>query len=198
MKPLLCCSKHNINNKLTNNSGENAADVGGNDVARESIRRLVSGEESPGLPHRKKNSGAPRPSQAGAGEKVGGDRRSTIQKVQSQAGFRASEEGAAPNKPRPSTGRRRPGSAATATGHAWAASRETTGLPTGVVLGALGASAAPSSGDGGAAIEGAEASVGEKTVRLKPLRDALLPEVRLISPVSMIGYTRHDSTSPRS
>ncbi|CAN0030816.1 unnamed protein product [Ectocarpus sp. 13 AM-2016] len=51
--------------QLKNNSGENAADVGANDVARESIRRLVSGEEAPGLPPKKHNSSSARTSQSG-------------------------------------------------------------------------------------------------------------------------------------
>ncbi|CAN0153263.1 unnamed protein product [Ectocarpus sp. 4 AP-2014] len=51
--------------QLKNNSGENAADVGANDVARESIRRLVSGEEAPGLPPKKHNSSSVRASQCG-------------------------------------------------------------------------------------------------------------------------------------
>ncbi|CAM9982819.1 unnamed protein product [Ectocarpus sp. 8 AP-2014] len=51
--------------QLKNNSGENAADVGANDVARESIRRLVSGEEAPGLPPKKHNSSSVRASQSG-------------------------------------------------------------------------------------------------------------------------------------
>eukprot|EP00903_Cladosiphon_okamuranus_P013485 g12560.t1 len=57
--------------QLKNNSGENAADVGANDVARESIRRLVSGEEPPGLPEKKNNSTSVRSSHSGGGTSGG-------------------------------------------------------------------------------------------------------------------------------
>eukprot|EP00904_Undaria_pinnatifida_P005958 jgi/Undpi1/2492/HiC_scaffold_13.g05871.m1 len=51
--------------QLKNNNGEDAADVGANDVARESIRRLVAGEEAPGSTTKKRNSTAPRPRPSG-------------------------------------------------------------------------------------------------------------------------------------
>lgn len=57
-------STYHLSKQLKNNSGENAADVGANHVARESIRRLVSGEEPPGLPAKKNNSTSVRSSQS--------------------------------------------------------------------------------------------------------------------------------------
>lgn len=48
--------------QLKNNSGETAADVGANDIARESIQRLLTGEETPGWALKNSNCIVQRPS----------------------------------------------------------------------------------------------------------------------------------------
>ncbi|CAM9136136.1 unnamed protein product, partial [Pylaiella littoralis] len=87
--------------QLKNNSGENAADVGANDVARESIRRLVSGEEAPGLPTKKNTSGSSRHnSQSGGG--MGGGHKSGERRSNASAGAQRPGQPGSPTGFRPS------------------------------------------------------------------------------------------------
>lgn len=162
--------------QLKNNSGENAADVGANDVARESIRRLVSGEEPPGLPSKKKNSTSVRSSRSGGGTSAGNtnaERHSYAIGGGGTSGLRSSQSGSPPrlrssqaggfsqewanaaaNQHQPKTsskkGQHRWGSAAPLTtpqSEMTGGTATSTGTPPGVVLGALAAGGSTATAD---------------------------------------------------
>lgn len=152
----LCLGGHNAVLQMQNNNNENAADVGANDVARASIRRLVSGEEQPGVSTRKSTSAVLRSSRNGLGQNGSGG-------------------GAPPILPPSTVPQRHRSAAAALTSERGATALRTgflTGVPAGVVPGVLGGAA----GAGGVAGGERELDGMGKVLLQQPQAAAILPK----------------------